>query len=83
MNKRGQTLGIAIVSVIFFLIIGLTIVNFITPEVDRARIDLNCASPDDISDGKKLTCLAVDITVIYWIMIVFSVVIGGIIAQTR
>ncbi len=82
-SKKGQTLGIAIISALVFLIIGLTVVNFITPEVDTARTDLNCSSPDDISDGTKLLCLAVDITVIYWIIIVFSVLIGGIVAQTR
>ena len=78
MNKNGQTLGIAIISGIVILIIGLTIVNLIIPEVDRARTDLSCSSPDDISDGTKLLCLVVDTTVIYWIVIIFSVLIGGI-----
>ena len=78
MNNKGQTLGISIISTIVALIIGLVIINFITPEVDTARTDLNCAAPDDISDGTKLLCLAVDITVIYWILIIFSVIIGGI-----
>ncbi len=78
MNKGGQTLGISIISAIVVLIIGLVIINFLTPEVDRARIDLRCSSADTISDGTKLLCLAVDITVIYWILIIFSVIIGGI-----
>lgn len=78
MNNRGQTLGISIISSLVILIIGLVVINFITPEVDTARIDLRCSDADTISDGTKLLCLAVDITVIYWILIIFSVIIGGI-----
>lgn len=78
MNKKAQTLGLTIVSSIFILIIGLVILNFIMPEVSTARTELNCASPDDISDGTKLICLMTDATVPYWILLVFSVVIGGI-----
>lgn len=76
MNNQGQTLALSIMSAIFVLLIGLLIVNFIMPEVTNARINLNCATPDAITDGTKLLCLAIDTTVIYWIILVFSVVIG-------
>jgi len=78
MNNKGQTLGLTIVSSIFILIIGLAILNLLMPEISTARIDLNCASPNDISDGTKLICLITDATIIYWILLLFSVVIGGI-----
>lgn len=75
MNKRGQSMGIAIMGLIFFVIIGLSCVNFFFNEVDTARSELNCASTADISDGSKLLCLIVDITIPYWIWIVLSVAI--------
>ncbi len=77
-SKKAQTLGISIITSFIILLIGLVVINFLTPEIDRARIDLNCSAADDISDGTKLTCLAVDIVVIYWVLIIFSVIIGGI-----
>lgn len=81
MNKNGQSLGLAILSSIVVLIIGLMFVNFITPEISTFRVDMNCTMPNAISDGSKLMCLVADITVIYWIILVFSVVIGGITAR--
>ena len=53
-------------------------INFVKDEVTTARTDLNCASADDISDGNKLLCLVTDSVVPYWILLVFSIVIGGI-----
>lgn len=78
MNNKAQTLGITIMTAIFLFIVGMMCINFIMPEVSTARIDLNCASADIISDGTKLMCLALDTTVIYWIWGILSIVIGGI-----
>ena len=77
-NKRGQTMGIMIISVIFIFIIGLMMINFVKDEVSTARTDLNCANAGDITDGTKLLCMVVNSTVPYWILLVFSIVIGGI-----
>ena len=76
MNKRGQTLGISIMTAIFVLVVGLMFLNFLTPEITTFRTDLNCATPSDITDGEKLICLVSGITIPYWILLVFSVVIG-------
>ena len=78
-NKRGQTLGLAILVAITIFIVGMMSVNYLRPEVLRARdsSNLDCANAD-ISDGTKLTCLAVDIVVPYFIVLIFSVT-GGII----
>ena len=78
MNNKSQTLGIAIVTSIVLLIVGLMVINFLKDEVTDARANLNCASASDISDGTKLLCLVVDVQVIYWIWIIFSIVIGGV-----
>ena len=78
MNNKAQTMGIAIITSIITLIEGLMVINFLTPEIDTARSDLNCSSADTISDGTKLLCLSIDTVAIYWILIIFSVIVGGI-----
>jgi len=76
-NKRGQTLGLVLISSIFFFIIGMMVTNFLMPEIDRTRTDLNCASSSTITDGTKALCLVVDTVVIYWIILIFSVILGA------
>jgi hypothetical protein len=82
MNKKGS-LGLAIVSSIVVFIIGLMMINFVMPEVTTFRTDMNCADAANISDGTKLLCLAGDATVPYFILIVFSLVIGGLTSRMR
>jgi hypothetical protein len=81
MNKKGQTLGLAVMTGIFVFIIGLMVVNFVMDEVTQFRVNMNCANADSISDGTKLVCLVADTTVIYWIIIVFSILITAITAR--
>ena len=83
MNKKGAGLGIAIIVSIMFFIIGLTMINYITPEVTTARASaaLDCANSAGISDGNKLTCLAVDLVVPYFILLVISTAGGYITAK--
>jgi hypothetical protein len=78
MNNKAQTLGLILISSIFFFIVGMMVINFLMPEITTFRTDLNCASPDTISDGTKLLCLVGDTVVVYWIILVFSIVIGAI-----
>ena len=79
--SRGQTLGMGIMVGIFVLIIGLMSINLFMPEVVRARTNLNCASPSDISDGTKLLCLVIDTTVPYWVVIIFSILMTAIVSR--
>lgn len=83
MNNKGQTLGLAIMSAIAFFIIALMTVNFVMSEVSNARNNLSCADAANISDGTKLLCLVMDTTVIYWIIIAFSVTLGIIISRVK
>ena len=76
MNKKGQSMGLSIMGLIFFIIIGLASINFFFDEVDTARTELRCANADAITDGGKLTCLVVDLVISYWIWNVISVGIG-------
>ena len=81
-NKKGQTLGLAILSAIVVFLVGLMVINFLMPEITTARVALNCATASAITDGTKLLCLVIDTAVPYWIVMVFSVLIGTIIART-
>lgn len=81
MNTKGQTLMISIISGIFIFIIGMMAINFLMPEVTQARIDLNCADAAAISDGHKMTCLVLDTVVIYWVILIFSILIGSIVSR--
>ena len=86
MNNKGQTMGIAIIIAITIFIVGMLSVNFLKPEITRARGSdyLDCANtadfPDGISDGTKMVCLVVDLVVPYFIVIIFSVA-GGLITS--
>lgn len=77
MKKKAQTLGLIIISSIFFFIIGLMCVNYLMPEITTFRADLNCATPAAITDGTKVLCLVGDTVVVYWIILVFSIVLGA------
>ena len=83
MNKKGSGLGITIMVTIIFFLIGMIMINFVTPEVSRARLPdaLDCSNAAGISDGNKLTCLAVDLVVPYFILLVFSAAGGYITAK--
>lgn len=81
-NKKGQ-LGLGIIAAITIFIIGIVSVNFLMTEVTNARTNLSCASAATISDGTKLLCLVVDVTVIYWMIVVLSIVGGLVISRTN
>lgn len=83
MNKKAQGLGIAIIVAITIFIVGILSVNFLKADITTARdptTGLNCSGSDTISDGTKLTCLAVDLTIPYFIILVFSIS-GGFIVR--
>lgn len=79
--KKGQSMGLAIIGLIFFVIIGLTSVNFLFDEVDTARAELNCANAAEITDGTKILCLVVDISIPYFIWIILSVGVGFVLVK--
>jgi hypothetical protein len=81
MNNKAQTLGLAILSSVFIFIIGMMIINFIIPEVTEFRINLNCADASSISDGTKLLCLVGGTAVPYWILLIFSIIVGAIVSR--
>lgn len=75
MNNRGGIYAAVLLALMIF-IVGMTIMNFISPEITTARNAINCASPS--TDGTKLMCLNIDIVLPYFILLVLSIS-GGII----
>jgi hypothetical protein len=76
MNRKGIMTSIWFG--IFIFLVGIVFINFLMPDVSDARIALDCSNAAGISDGNKMVCLLVDVTVPYWIMLVISVM-GGVI----
>ena len=74
-------MGITIVSAIVVFILGLMLLNFLMPEITTFRTNMECSSASTITDGTKLLCLTVDTTVPYWILLVFSILVGSIAAR--
>lgn len=84
MKKKGQALpglGFAIIVAIFLFMVGMLSVNFLRDEVTSARssANMNCAD-SGISDGSKLLCLVIDLTIPYFIIIIIAAA-GGYITQ--
>ena len=75
MNTKAQTtIFIAVVVAFMVFIAGMIMVNFLKQPIDAARISLSCAAPT--SDGNKISCLAVDLVMSYWFIIVLSLAVG-------
>ncbi len=81
MNNKGQTLGVAIIVAVMIFMVGMISLNFIKDQIDLTRNSDNMdCSNSAISDGAKLTCLAIDFTIPYVIITVLSIS-GGIITS--
>lgn len=62
---------------------GIIVINILKPDITLARnttTGLNCSNATAISDGTKLTCLVVDLTIPYFIIIILSAA-GGVITN--
>lgn len=81
-NKRGQSLGLGVITAIMIFIIGMTCINFLKTDITSARSSsgLDCSNTTGISDGTKITCLVVDLTIPYFILLVCSIA-GGLIVS--
>lgn len=82
MNKKGQAnLGIAIIVGFMIFLVGIPIINILKPDVDIARgsTALDCTNTS-ITDGNRLACLAVDLTIPYFMLLIMSAA-GGVIVS--
>ena len=80
MNNKGQTVFISIVFAIMIFMIGMITVNFLKPEITTARTGLDCSNTSGISDGNKLMCLYIGVTLPLFIWTILSIA-GGILAS--
>lgn len=78
MNKRGNIMAVIIMAFLLFSV-GFIVANFFKVPISDARTALDCSNAAGISDGTKLMCLGVDMTMIYWIILVLSIAGGAII----
>jgi hypothetical protein len=74
MNKKGQAALVGLVIGIFIFLFGMGVIDPIKDVITEARAadQLNCSS-DDLSSGTEMTCLAVDLLLPYFILIIFAV----------
>ena len=82
MNKKGQVnLGIAIIVGFMIFLIGIPIINILKPDVNIARgsTGLDCTNTS-ITDGNRLACLVVDLTIPYFMLLIMSAA-GGVIVS--
>ena len=78
MNKKGAGfLGVIVALVIFMS--GVLFIEHLETDITTTRIDLDCTNLS-ISDGTKLQCLVVGITVPYYFVLLLSLA-GGFITE--
>ncbi len=68
-------------SLIFIILTGFLMLNFLTGEVTRSRTDMACSDVNNIEDGNKLFCLVTDLVIPYWIWIIISIAIGAVVVR--
>jgi len=83
MNKKAQTMPLAILAALAIFVIGFMFVNFIMPEITTFRTAMDCSSASTIHDGGKILCLIGDTTVPYFIITIVSLAVGVIVARLR
>ena len=80
-NKKGSMFSTIIMAIMLFMI-GMLVVNFIKSPIDDARTSLNCDSAAAITDGTKMLCLTMDISLVYFMVLIISIAGGAIIDKT-
>ena len=77
MNRKGQTALIGLVIGVFLFMFAMSIIDPLADVISETRTvgQLDCDN-NSITDGKKATCLIVDLMLPYFIAIVLAVA-GG------
>ena len=77
-GKKGNVYMVVMTALIIFMV-GMTMINFIKPEVTPAYSSISCGSTP-ATDGTKVLCLVVDTALPYFILLVLSLV-GGLVVD--
>ena len=74
LNKKGQTIFMSIIYATMIFLIGMTLINFLKPELTTARSsdNLDCSNGSSITDGNKLMCLFTSATLPLFILGILS-----------
>ena len=84
MNNKAQisSFGLSLVIGISIFIVAMAVVNLLLPEITVARssVALDCTN-SSISDGTKLTCLAVDWAIPGYFLAIFAAFGGMVITR--
>jgi len=74
LNNKGQAAMVGLLIGVFIFLLGMGFVDPIKDVITEARgasqLDCNNAS---ISDGNKMTCLAVDLILPYFILVILAI----------
>lgn len=73
MNNRGQLAIVGLMIGIMAFLVGMITVGPLGDVMDeqRSASNLDCDN-SSISDGSKMACLVLDLTIPYWIAIIFA-----------
>jgi len=77
MNKKGNVFFGVIVGIVIF-IFGILFIPFLADDIDTTRTDLDCTNTS-ITGGTMMTCLVVDLTIVYLIWFFVSIALGFIV----
>jgi len=77
LNKKGQTAMLGLMIGVFIFMLAMVFIDPLSDVIteSRATAELDCSN-SSISDGKKLTCLMVDLILPYFIGVVIAIA-GG------
>jgi lipopolysaccharide export LptBFGC system permease protein LptF len=79
MNKKGG-LMLGVIFMIFIFMIGIWVLPLLEDVATDARNNLNCDTPDSISDGNKFTCIFTGAGIPIYIIIILTLA-GGFIGS--
>ena len=81
-DRRGQAAMLGLMVGIFIFLLGIGLIDPIADVIteSRASSQLDCTN-SSISDGQKLTCLAVDLTLPYFIVSLLALAGGWMTAK--
>lgn len=83
LNRKGQTVFVSIIFAIMIFLIGMTLINFLKPELITARdsSNLDCQNSSGITDGNKLMCLFTSVTLALFILSIVSLAGGYLLSK--
>lgn len=75
-KKGGAMLGVIFAVAIFMM--GNLFIPSLKDDISQVRIDLNCSNSSALSDGTKVLCSEIDLTIPYFILLILSLIGGAI-----